>query len=202
MGQTYHQGYLGGFGIDESMFIEATDRTLLSGFYALVNIGIKPIIYSAAASVALVFIAIISAILFSSERAENLKATILTRAQAFRSHTPISPKMVELVDLSTKIYTYTAAIFTIFILTLVLFLFSSKSGNEQAEKEKISFKKSSANTSMVYSSALQAPTNAKLIACGAIHCAFWLGGSAIVIKIDQVDKIIITPATDATATKK
>jgi hypothetical protein len=46
LGFAHHQGYLDAFGIDDSLFQLATDRSLLLGFYAALGLILLPSFYT------------------------------------------------------------------------------------------------------------------------------------------------------------
>lgn len=193
VGQIFHQSYLREYGIEDSLFVETTNRSVLSGFFvlisALLNLGIKPILYSAFAGLSLIFTTIILVIMLSPEKTENIKSKILTKIQSLISKKKISGQMIGFIDISTKIYTYTAGLFLIAFLTVVMLILSSKIGTEQAIKEKDSFSIGQGNVVTIYSALLQSPTKAKQVSCGASHCAFWLGDRSLIIKTEQIDKL-------------
>lgn len=76
MGTSYHQGYLGAFGLDDSQFPLGTDRSLFSGFLAFVTFGLVPMLYAVFAIFTLAFTVLIAAVLSPHPRVKHWQAVI------------------------------------------------------------------------------------------------------------------------------
>ena len=191
MGATYHQGYLEVFGLDDSLFPLATDKSLLSGFLALVTFGLVPMLYTMLAVLALVFTVLIAAVLSSNPKVKYWQTIILEKLAGWCFRNKPSQAMVDLIDKGATIYGYSVGIFLgIFSLVLVAVL-SAKSGHEQASKEINSFKIRKGNYAILHTPFLSAPTRAKQIICSQSHCEFWLGDETLVLKHENIGRVIM-----------
>jgi hypothetical protein len=190
LGATYHQGYLGAFGIDDSMFQIPIDRLLFSGFVAFITFGLMPIVYSVAALVVLFVAVVLTAILSSVPQVQHWQLVITQKLHSFRSSRKPSPTMNALVDKSATLYAYTMGGVMVVVLFLVVAVLSSRTGREQAQREIDSFLVGKGNYVYFTTDQLSAPTKAKQIICGNTHCAFWLGQEAVILKHEQVKQIV------------
>ena len=187
LGSTYHQGYLDGFGLEESLFLIPTDRSLLFGFFSLLNLGIVPIVYSLLAAMLLIVATLVVAILASTERA---KFWLIKIRELFnrKSSLKINPSenMVNLVDKGAGFYMYAAGIFLVMVILLLIALLSQNSGREQAAKVIKDFSDAKGNYVELQDANLSAPIKAKQIICGTSHCAFWIGDQAMVTQHEKI----------------
>jgi hypothetical protein len=199
MGTTYHQGYLGAFGIDDSQFPLATDRSLLSGFLALVTFGLVPMLYALFSFFALTFTAMISAVLSSHPRVKHWQTIVIAKMASWRGKNAPSKTMNDLVDKSATIYGYGAGVFLVVLSLVVVAVLSEKSGKEQAIKEIKSFKEEVGAFAILYSPLLPSPARAKQVICGPSHCAFWLGSETLILRHESVERVVMhNPAVQGT----
>jgi hypothetical protein len=203
MGATYHQGYLDAFGLDDSQFPLATDKSLLSGFLALVTFGLTPMLYSIFAILALCFTVLVAAVLSSHPRVKHWQSVVFAKLSTWRVKNAPSEAMNNLVDKSATFYGYSVGIFLLVFLLLVVAVLSGKSGREQATKEMRSFKDGQGNFSILYSPQLPEPTRTRLIICSQSHCAFWLGKESLVLRNENIERVLMhNPAVDGTLRDK
>lgn len=191
MGATYHQGYLGAFGLDDSQFPLATDKSLLSGFLALVTFGLVPMLYTLLAVFALAFTVMIAAVLSSHPRVKHWQAIVIAKLASWRAKNAPSETMNDLVDKSAIIYGYAVGVFLVVFSLIVVAVLSGKSGKEQAIKEIGSFKEEVGAYAILYSPLLPIPARAKQVICGSQHCAFWLGSETLVLRHESVERVVM-----------
>lgn len=72
LGLTYHQGFLEGFNIEESLFPLSLDRTLFQGFVAFMTLSAKPLYYSLIAGAAIFLTGFMAAVISSNRRVRRL----------------------------------------------------------------------------------------------------------------------------------
>lgn len=190
LGAMYHQGYLYGFGLEDSLFPLAIEKTLLSGFVAFISFGLVPMLYAIAAILVLLFTVLVATVLSSTIRVKRWQAKIAAKLPSRSSKSESSPTMKHFIDKSESIYGYMVGTFLLIFSLLIIALLSMKSGQEQAQKEIETFKDKKDNWVMLYTGALPAPTRAKQIICSTSHCAFWLGDEAIILRHENVERIV------------
>ena len=190
LGFAYHQGYLDAFGIDDSLFPLATDRSLLFGFFAAVNMGLVPMLYAFGAVAFLFVSVVVVAVISSAPRVKLLQARLIAKIRFWRHEGEVSPALTALVDKSSTLYGYVGGAFlALFLLALVPF-FAAKSGKEQAQKEIDAFRAQKSNWVMLYSPLLPTPTKAKQISCSGSHCAFWLGTESLILRHESIERLV------------
>ncbi|MCG7984648.1 MAG: hypothetical protein JAY90_18095 [Candidatus Thiodiazotropha lotti] len=193
LGFVYHISYLNEYGIGDSLFPIPADKILLTGFISFLDIGIMPTAYITLAFSALFMSSLVAALLSTTKRA-NLFYKYIKRIfnkLKPRNTLPSPPKEMEsIVSRSSIFFAYAGGVFTIIIFLALLILFSSKSGISQATTEKEEFKNNTSNTIFVYSSLLPDDIKVHQIICSDTHCAFWTGIKSIVLKQDDISKMI------------
>ena len=191
MGTSYNQGYLGAFGLDDSQFPLATDRSLFSGFLAFVTFGLVPMLYAVFAIFTLAFTVLIAAVLSSHPRVKHWQAVITAKLMSWRSKHTTSETMNHLMDKSATIHGYAIGI-ALFVFSLVIVVvLSVKSGEEQAMKEIGSFKNETGTYAIIHSPLLPTPTRVKQVICSPSHCAFWFGSGTLVLRHEVVERVAI-----------
>lgn len=196
LGTAYYQGYLATYGIDDSLFPISTERTLLVGFIAFVNVGFIPLGYTVLAFMCLVFAVLVAAVLSSTPMLHNLKAAFLAKVARFRHAKSIPESIENLTGKGESIYTYLAGIFICCFLMILGASASGKSGSKHAEKEMESFASGQGSFVTVVSSLLPTSAKAKKIVCSASHCAFWLGTETVILRHDSLDRIVAHRASE------
>ena len=190
MGKAYHMGYLEAFGIEDSLFPLSIDRLLFSGFIALANFAPLPLLYIVCAMAVLILMIIGGDALLSSSRIQRYKERFVRWIKSFQSEEKPSKSIDKLVD---KAF-FAAAIFMGILLTLgfvlILAMPSAKAGHEQAYREMKIFSAGKSADLTVSADTFPSPTKAKQVICGTTHCAFWLGKETIILRHDQVKKIV------------
>lgn len=192
LGLTYHQGYLAEFGIDDSLFPLASDKALFTGFFSLVIVAFPAGVYALAAIVAFVVLVILAAILSSTERVQS----IVNRIKDWRNrrqHSKIPELTENLIDRGTVAYTYVGGIVIGLLLLVAIAAFSTKSGHEQATKEKAAFAAKQAPLTKLFTPQFQQPQEGKLVICGSTYCALWNGSSTFVVRHEGIDRMVSTP---------
>jgi hypothetical protein len=203
LGFAYHQGYLDGFGIEDSLFPLAADRSLLFGFFAFVSFGLVPMTYALAAFVFLFFTVVVAAVISSAPRVKEIQTRIITKLRSWLHKREPSPSMSFWVDKSGAVYGYAAGGFLVLFLLTVVALLAAKSGKEQAQKEIAAFAEQKGNWVVVHSPLLPEPKRAKQITCSDIYCAFWLGSEALIFRHENIERIVtFNPAVQRTLREK
>lgn len=203
LGLAYHQGYLAAFGIDDSIFALAADKALYTGFISLTGMTFATAPYAVFSATALVLLIMVAAVLSSTDRANQIGERIKARVQKLRFEKVPSQSANELVDKSATLYAYVTGIILAPMLLLLIFLFSDKSGREQAEKEMASFIAGKAVTAQLFSPEVSAPFVGKLVMCGEKYCAFWTNTGSVIVGHDAIKKIVTSlPAPAGKAASK
>lgn len=203
MGATYHQGYLDAFGIDDSLFPLASDKALLSGFFALITFGLVPMLYTIFAGLALAFTVMVAAVLSSHPGVKHWQSIVFSKLSKLQVKNAPSNAINDLADKSATVYGYSIGFFLVVISLLVVAVLSAKSGKEQAVKEIRSFGGQAGNYATLYSPLLSAPTRTRQIICGQSHCAFWLGSESLVLRHESIERIVMhNPAVEGTPRDK
>lgn len=190
LGFAYHQGYLDAFGIEDSLFPLATDRSLLFGFFAAINMGLVPMLYAFGAVAILFVTVVVVATISSVPRVQLLQARIIKKLRSFRNKGEASPTMSALVDKSGTLYGYVGGSFLVLFLLALVPVFASKSGKEQAQKEIEAFRAQKTNWVMLHTPLLAEPTKAKQIFCSSSHCAFWLGNESLIVRQESIERLV------------
>lgn len=190
MGITYHQGYLAAFGLDDSQFPLASDKSLVSGLLALVTFSIKPMFYAVLAACTLVITVIVTAILSSYPKVKYWQSVIFAKLSLRKNKNTTSKEMNNLVNVSATIYGYSVGILLVLILLVVGAVLSGKIGQEQAIKEIGLFNDKLGAYAFLHSKLFPEPKRVKQIICNPSHCAFWLGNESLVIKHDSVEQVL------------
>lgn len=190
LGFSYHQSYLAGFGIEDSLFPLAADKLLLFGFYAFVTIGFGPFVY-VLLTVFLLFMAVVfAAILSSTNRVKNLKGQLISKLRSFHFENSTEPTMSALVDKSGNAYVYLTGSFLVFLLLIVITVLAEQSGKAQSQKDIEAFKNKNGKWTMLHTAMLSEPTRAMQIICGTSHCAFWLGDETLILRHENIERIV------------
>jgi len=123
LGLNYYQGFLGEFGLQESMFPLTFDQTTFTGFLSFVDIGFKPILWIVVATeVAVVFAYLVEFLLI---RLQKVKASDLPT-------TTESPSRTKLVPDAERLFTYAIVIFLAFVGSVLISFASTKAGKAAA----------------------------------------------------------------------
>ena len=202
LGLTYHQGFLEGFGIEETLFPLSVDRTLFQGFVASMMLGAKPFFYSLVAASAIFLTAVLGALISSSQRVRALVRSISAWLRRVIRRQPVSDTGSQWVDKAGVVCVYIIAGFMIYLALLLVALVSTKGGKEQAQLFIAKAAQSKEGYVTLYISENSAPVIGKPIMCGASHCAFWLGKEAVLYSSDVIVRVImhnpslqVTPAS-------
>lgn len=205
LGTMYHQGYLKAFGVDDSLFPLTIDEALFSGFFASVRFGLEPIFYVIIAIFVLLLATCLAIVIFSVGGVKKFMAKIMPKmARAkmalakyfFPKRTiELSERMKNVIDKGGAIYIYIAGISLLALSLWFVAAVSEKSGREQGMKEMTKFQDSKGSWVTLYTGALPAPVRAKQIICGTSHCAFFLGKESIILRHENVDRVVTHPSS-------
>lgn len=189
MGTTYYQGYLDGFGLDDSLFPLAMDKSLFSGFIALANVGLMPGLYMVLAILALLCAIFFVELFFSLTNGSRWRFIIESK---FSSPLKKESTTEETSELSQKVANFLSNSFKVFLIFLSLIMvayLAGESGQEQAIKTIRSFKNQENNHITLHSPLFPKPTRMMQIVCGQSHCAFWNGNKSLVLRHEQIERI-------------
>jgi hypothetical protein len=191
IGLAFHQGYLEGFGIEETLFPLSLERTLFQGFVAFLTLGAKPILYSVLAVMVLFISAVIVAVLSSSERVRKWAVLTLNKFKAKKQVKSNIPTWAsELIDAIANIFVFIAIIFFLYAALLLVAIFATQSGKEQS----IQFIKKATDLKSGYVTVYIENNTDKIIGkpiiCGSPYCAYWVSSEVLLLKNDSVSKIV------------
>lgn len=190
MGATYHQGYLEAFGLDDSLFALSLEKALLTGFVALVTVGALPMFYLWLATLALTIFALFVTAVLSHPRFRRLLSDAAARVRNRLPRPALSTIATEIVDRSASAYTHSGFALLTLLLLLFVAVLSAQSGREQGFKEARNFAERKGNYVTLYSARLDGPIVAKQIFCNASHCAFWLGTEGVVLRHEDIERLV------------
>lgn len=196
LGATFHQGFLGAFGIEETLFPISVDRTLFEGFVAFITLSAKPLVYLLVAVFGVCTTAMIAAILSSQRRVRswvNLIARKI-RAKQSRASTPETHITLLAEKLSVALI-YVAGGFLIYVILLFVGLASTKSGQAEALRFVQISTENKDGFAILYPAPDSPSLTGKPIYCSTSHCAYWLGSEVIILRHELVAKIAIPPSS-------
>jgi hypothetical protein len=196
IGGTYHQSYLESFGIEDSMFFLPIDRLLFLGFYALLSISMKPYMYGVLLAL-LLFAAILIVVMLSlNKKIYGWQSLILRNfKKSSEKKTPIraAPALQAVLDKSDQLGTWLLSSFSIFVILLLIIMLSRGLGQGQALDEMKDFSAAKGGFVILTADQLTGDSRAKQIICGTTYCAYWLGTTTVILKHEQIKKIVIQP---------
>lgn len=198
IGVTYQEGYLAGFGVENSLFVLSPDRILFLGLTSLISFGIKPLAYSVVAVLALTTAVLIAAVLSSLPAVQQRQARFVRWLASKRKAGNAAPSMLALVDKSEVLYSYALGILAITLALVLAAVFSSKTGGEHAEIDIKKWHDGRTRTSIVVVDG-EPPLASFQIACGATYCAFWTGSEARLVRHEQIKQLKSRPPAAASS---
>lgn len=184
-GLTYYEGFVGGYGVDPSLFSLASDTTLLYGFFSLGAIGLQPFNNIILIVLSLLLLIVLTAILSSDARVKAIQTKVVSRLER---HMP-SKEVSGILDKGSTSYLYIAGTFLLVFLPFFIAVLSYQSGEKYANLNKDNFKNQTGKWVMLHSIGSITPIRGQQIACGKTHCAFWLGSEALILAHDRVEKV-------------
>lgn len=190
LGLTYHQGFLEGFGIEETLFPLSVDRTLFQGFVAFLLLGAKPFAYSLVAVMAIFITAVLAAAISSNQRIHNWGHSLAIRLRPSSAAKPLSEEASKWIDKGSTLAIYLIVAFLIYLGLFVVALAATKSGKEQALRFIENSSKSKEGFVTLHFPNSPTSVTGKPIFCGASHCAYWLGTEAVLYKNESVEKVV------------
>jgi hypothetical protein len=202
-GTSYSQGYLATFGIEDSMFPVAVDRLLISGFLAFITFSLMPIMYGVGAVAALIGALIFAAVISSFSRVQHWQSVAAAWFGRFHLRGKPIPAMNALIDKSESFWLYVLGIVFIYVWLLTVMFLSHRTGIAQARLEIDNFAAGKDSYISLTADQLPLPIKAKQIICGTTYCAFWLGNETVILKHEQIKKIVThTPSPGGIAAGK
>lgn len=191
LGLTYHQGFLEGFGIEETLFPLSVDRTLFQGFVAFITLSAKPLAYSFLAAMAVFITAILAAAISSNRRVRNWGHSVVTKWRQPSSTKQPPEDQSPWIDKVAILTIYFIVASLIYLALLMVALAATKSGKEQASHFIENSSKSKEGFVFLHFSNGAASVTGKPIFCSATHCAYWLGTEAVLYKNDTVERVVM-----------
>ncbi|MCR5868208.1 hypothetical protein [Aquincola sp. J276] len=182
----HHVGYLNAFALDDALFPLVWERAVLQGFLLSVVHSLDPLLY-ATVSVLLLAVGSLAAAIFSSADGAHRWQFALWRwvGARFKGRPVALPS-----EKAMNICTYVAAVAMVVVTLLLLAAFSLNEGRLQAEQERERFANRRGTQVMLSADQLIVPVRAKQLACGASHCAFWLGSEVLILRHEQVQRVL------------
>lgn len=190
LGLTFHQGFLLEFGIEETLFPLSVDRTLFQGFVALMTLGAKPLYYAVIAMLAVFSTALLAVLLASNQRIRSWGHRLVVWLIPSSNTKPLSAGASRIFDRVSAAFIYAVGALAIYIALLVVALTATKSGREQASHLKEQAAKNGDDVVVLYPSNGASPITGKPILCNTLHCAYWLGKEAVILKHESVERIV------------
>jgi hypothetical protein len=186
VGAAFHQGYLDGYGIEDSMFPLAPDRTLISGYLTFAVLALKPLLLFPLLGFAVIIVLLIYGIF-------NGRLRQWVGGFAIGSYSLPNPKIVELDDRTRKLSEQFAVAvlvsLSLFCLSVCFILFGFVAlnvGRDQAKAEIELFRVKRSNYLLLSLKGEDHPIKAMQIMCNTTHCAFWLENRSFVIPLTEI----------------
>ncbi|WP_399678254.1 hypothetical protein [Xenophilus sp.] len=192
IGATYQEGYLAGFGVENSLFTLPPDRLLFLGLTSLISFGIVPMAYGFLTVLALIAAVLIAAVLSSFPAVQQLQTKLLVRLTVKRKWGKAAPSMMALVDKSEVLYGYAIGASAVVLALVSAAVFSSRTGGQHAEQDIKKWQEGRTRTSTVVIDG-EPPIRAFQIACGQTYCAFWTGAEAQLVRHEQIKRLSTQP---------
>lgn len=190
LGLTYHQGFLEGFNIEESLFPLSVDRTLFQGFVAFMTLSAKPFYYSLIAAAAVFSTGVMAAVISSNQRVRNWGHLLASKLRQPSNKDPLSESAFLCIDKMITALIYAGIVIFIYLGLFIVAISATKSGKEQALHFIDSANKSKEGFVTLYLPNNTDPVIGKPILCSSSHCAYWLGNEAILYRNESVEKIV------------
>ncbi len=187
MGTSYFQGYLDGYGIEDSPFLLPSDRAILYGFLSATTLSFKPlIVLSLCALLAAVVALFERSIKAKLKSLASLSRINLTKAIPDGKHeTDLkTQRTIESWAISSMVAMFLAVISVVF---LVASYFSLLSGRDQAKVEIRQFNSGQANHVLIHLKAQENPLLGRQVVCNSTQCVFWLGNRSVVLPISDIE---------------
>jgi len=192
IGVTYQEGYLAGFGVENSLFTLPPDRLLFLGLTSLISFGIGPMVYGISAALALIAAVMAALILSSLPTVQRLQAKLVARLSVKPKLGKVAPTMLALADRSEVLYGYVVGISAVTLALVLAAVFSSRTGSQHAEQDIRKWQEGTSRTSTVVIDG-EPPLRAFQIGCGAAYCAFWTGSEARLVRHEQIKRLSTQP---------
>lgn len=189
-GMTYHQGYLSEYGLNDTMFPLAGDRSLFTGFFSFLTVSLPALFYAVFATVFLTIALVIALVLSSLLRVRACWSRVRRWLSKQNSLPAESNKAAaDLLDKSTALYVYLAALLALFILFVVMSVLSAKSGKELAKKEIGEFANNTLMSTLVTDKQGVEVLRGYTVICSDKFCAFWTGKQAVIVPTDDIGRM-------------
>ena len=191
-GQVYYQGYLGAYGLDDSLLVQEKEKSILNGAFLL----IKGITASMPILNFLMYCLLLLVLIIMLVPNHKLDINKVLPMEKIRSLQMSVCKINLLESFLNKIKLILVST-VVFILAYVAITFiisnTLQFGRTSAKKEQDAFTKGQGNIVMISIKDNNAPIKAKHITCGDQYCAFWLGDKALVLKTENIEQIQTEP---------
>lgn len=190
LGLTYHQGFLEGFNIEESLFPLSVDRTLFQGFVAFMTLSAKPLYYSLIAAAAIFLTGFTAAVISSNRLVRRWGHMLASKLRQPSNRDPLSESAFQCIDKMITAFIYAAIVIFIYLGLFIVAVSATKSGKEQALHFIDSANKSKEGFVTLYLPNNTDPVIGKPILCSSSHCAYWLGNEAVLYRNESVERIV------------
>ncbi|WP_263770053.1 hypothetical protein [Propionivibrio soli] len=192
LGISFYQGFVGAWGLEESLFPIAVDRTLFYGFFALMDRSAVQLVYFVFATEAIALVALAIVVLSTSARIRNYFDNKFKASPPKEEEREIKPPKAIAWFWQWTTYTF---FFSIAVLLIVLgFLFAAsladRSGRETAAFMLKRIEAGRRSPIDLYLTGHAEPIKAHSILCSGTHCAFLIGKQSITYRLDQIERTV------------
>ncbi|MFN9475117.1 hypothetical protein [Acidovorax sp.] len=195
----HYTSYLGRYGIESTQFLLPIDRVLFNGFTSSFAFALWPIINAIAIALLVTMISMLMggvSMLPAVKRSQSFFETKVRKALTGRlsgvagAMTPLSALLFRVSDM---FYRYAVGIFFIVVAIYGAVLASTKSGADDAEREKLRWIEKKSAVAVVKLEG-EPSFDALPIICGTAHCAYWTGRETRVLRHEEVKGLSMRPA--------
>ncbi len=196
MGASYREGALDFYGLGTSLFPVSTDQVIYNGFLSTMSFSIVPVAYALLSLFGLISAVMIATVLTSVPLVRRYQSIVrewlLIRLAKLKPTHPPSPALIRVIDKSEIVYGYSVGAVALLLIVVVAVVTSSRTGRSLAEQHAAKWKDGKAATTHVTTDEFPS-LEALQIACSSSHCAFWTGDKTIVLRVDQIKKLVVDP---------
>lgn len=197
LGSSFREGSLQPYGLDSSLFPLTTDRVLYNGFLSTVSFAIEPIAYAFLSLLGLMSALLVALVLTSVPLVRRYQQSIQDRFVKWAIHLrpkhPPSRTLLRMFDKGEVVYGYAVGAVGLLLIVVVAGTASFRTGRSLAQQELIKWSQGKIAAAQVTTDAGE--FKGMQITCSPNHCAFWTGSQAVIVRLDQIKKFEVTPAT-------
>jgi hypothetical protein len=193
LGSFFYQGFMGKLNLEGSQFPLAVDQNLFYGFFALISLSAKQIVFFMIAAESSVAVSSMAIYLSSSER---FRASAVRLIQLFqrKDKTPpplqTPPKVAWIAKFSAQMLIISIVIF-ILILGVTLVAWSASHSGEESAKVLLKKIEDGKQPSVdIFLVGKRDPINGFTLLCNATHCAYLVNKDVVIYPLSGIEKTI------------